>query len=430
MANTPHLNITLLEQSQAQKEVTVNEALYRIDALLNSGVIDKDLAAPPASPAQGDVYIVAASPTGAWSGKAKSVAYFDQIWRFIAPNEGLMLWVTDENKRYLYNGSAWEVIEAGTGGSGDMEASTYDPANISQQVVGTTAPQTLTSPAINGTLSGDAMLKLCQARLTLTSGLPVTSADVLAATAVYLTPFHGNHMALYDGTTWKVLGLTEITHGLSGLAAGKPYDVFAYISSGAVAAESLAWTNDTTRATALAIQDGVLVKSGDATRRYIGTFYTSATGQTEDSAAKRYLWNLAQGAQKPMLASDATISWAYSTATYRQVNGNTANQLDMVIGHSNHAVTAHAGARVINSTSSTRQAIAAIGLDSSTTNAAQILVSGPNNNNFWSTPTAFYTGFPGVGRHTLRWLEQGAGADTQTWYGSANNTGISGTIIC
>ncbi|MBN8542806.1 MAG: lysozyme [Alphaproteobacteria bacterium] len=33
MANTPHLSMTLLEQSQAQKEVTVNEAFYRIDAL-------------------------------------------------------------------------------------------------------------------------------------------------------------------------------------------------------------------------------------------------------------------------------------------------------------------------------------------------------------------------------------------------------------
>ena len=35
MANTPHLGITLLEQSQAQKEVTVNEAFYRIDALVS-----------------------------------------------------------------------------------------------------------------------------------------------------------------------------------------------------------------------------------------------------------------------------------------------------------------------------------------------------------------------------------------------------------
>jgi hypothetical protein len=102
MATTPHLTITLLEQAQAQKEVTVNEALFRIDAVLNSGANDKDLSTPPANPAAGDVYIIPASATGVWAGKTGQVAYFDQIWRFILPNPGLMLWVTDEAKHYIY----------------------------------------------------------------------------------------------------------------------------------------------------------------------------------------------------------------------------------------------------------------------------------------------------------------------------------------
>jgi hypothetical protein len=145
MATTPHLGITLLESSQAQKEITVNEALQRIDALLNSGVIDHDLATPPGSPATGDVYIVAASPTGAWSGKATSIAYFDQIWRFITPAEGAMLWVNDENLHVVFDGSAWQTVSTS---SGDMLKSTYDPANIAQQVVGTTATQTLTNKTL------------------------------------------------------------------------------------------------------------------------------------------------------------------------------------------------------------------------------------------------------------------------------------------
>lgn len=78
MAQTPHIALDLLEQAQAQKEVTVNEAFFRIDALLNSGVIDRDLSTPPVSPAEGDVYIVGASPTGTWSGKASQLAYFHQ----------------------------------------------------------------------------------------------------------------------------------------------------------------------------------------------------------------------------------------------------------------------------------------------------------------------------------------------------------------
>lgn len=107
MATTAHLGITLIEQAQAQKEVSVNEALLRMDALLNTGAKDKDLAAPPSSPAEGDVYIVAASATGDWTGQSGNLAYFNQIWRFIAPREGLTLWVNDEDKAYSYNGSVW-----------------------------------------------------------------------------------------------------------------------------------------------------------------------------------------------------------------------------------------------------------------------------------------------------------------------------------
>lgn len=158
MATTSHLEITLLEQSQAQKEITINEAFARIDAVLNSGAIDRDLAAPPSSPAAGDVYIVAASPTGAWAGKSANIAYFDQIWRFIVPREGMMLWVNDENLRVVYNGTHWQVVDGS--GTGDLAAATYDPANISQQLVGLSATQTLTNktlgnPNIVGTATND-----------------------------------------------------------------------------------------------------------------------------------------------------------------------------------------------------------------------------------------------------------------------------------
>ncbi len=107
MATTPHLGITLVEQAQAQKEVTVNMALARIDAVLNNGAKSKAVATPPGSPAAGDVYIVAASPTGAWAGQAGNIAYFDTVWRFITPREGITLWVNDEDLSYSFDGAAW-----------------------------------------------------------------------------------------------------------------------------------------------------------------------------------------------------------------------------------------------------------------------------------------------------------------------------------
>ena len=108
MATSPNLNITLLDQAQSQKEVTVNEAITILDAVIGGGVIDKDLATPPVSPAAGDRYIVAASPTGAWTSHAKHIAYyFNGGWRFINPGEGLMVWVNDEDLLYVFNGTAW-----------------------------------------------------------------------------------------------------------------------------------------------------------------------------------------------------------------------------------------------------------------------------------------------------------------------------------
>jgi hypothetical protein len=108
MATTNHLAITLLEQSQAQKDVTVNEALARIDAVLNTAAIDLSISTPPVSPSEGDLYIVAASATGDWAGQEDNMAYFDgSVWRFVTPKEGMRLWVADEYKDYIYFGGQW-----------------------------------------------------------------------------------------------------------------------------------------------------------------------------------------------------------------------------------------------------------------------------------------------------------------------------------
>ena len=128
-------------------------------------------------------------------------------------------------------------------------------------------------------------------RLTLTSATPVTTADVTGAGTVYCTPYKGNRIALYDGSTWNLRTSAEFSLALSALTSGKPYDIFCYDNATVPTLEFLVWTNDTTRATALVYQDGVLVKSGATTRRYLGTMYTTGVATTEDSYAKRYLWN-------------------------------------------------------------------------------------------------------------------------------------------
>jgi hypothetical protein len=114
MDTTANLDLPYIMAAQAQKHVTHNEALRALDALVQLAVLDKDLATPPGSPAEGDRYIVAAGATGAWSGQdGKIAAYQDGAWTFYAPNEGWTAWVADEDQLYAWDGSAWDKITSG-----------------------------------------------------------------------------------------------------------------------------------------------------------------------------------------------------------------------------------------------------------------------------------------------------------------------------
>ncbi|HZS63502.1 MAG TPA: DUF2793 domain-containing protein [Xanthobacteraceae bacterium] len=108
MTDTPNLGLPYIEAAQAQKHVTHNEALRVLDRLLHLAVLDRDLSAPPASPAEGQRWIVAAAPTGDWAGHATHVAAWqDGTWEFSAPNIGWLAYVIDEGALLTWDGSAW-----------------------------------------------------------------------------------------------------------------------------------------------------------------------------------------------------------------------------------------------------------------------------------------------------------------------------------
>jgi hypothetical protein len=105
---TPRFGLPFIAQGQAQKEVTHNDALIQLDALVDLFILDRNLAAPPGSPVDGDTYLVAASPTGAWAGQAGKLAYsVDGAWRFYSPLKGLIAYVADEQAILIYTGSSW-----------------------------------------------------------------------------------------------------------------------------------------------------------------------------------------------------------------------------------------------------------------------------------------------------------------------------------
>lgn len=171
----------------------------------------------------------------------------------------------------------------------------------------------------------------CQGRLTLETGVAISTSDQTAKTTIYFTPYLGNKIALYDGTRWKLYSFTEKSLALGTLTDAQNYDVFIYDNAGTLTLEALAWTNDTTRATALTTQDGVYVKTGATTRRYLGTFRTTSTTTTEDSAAKRLVWNYYNRVARRLVKSDAT-DHNYVTAAWRAWNNDTANRVGFVCG--------------------------------------------------------------------------------------------------
>jgi len=106
-SHTPRLALPLLFAGQAQKEVTVNEALTLADFLLHTAVEDV-AGSPPATPAVGQAWLVAAASTGAWAGHEGDVAcWSDGGWRFITPSNGMRIYSRSAGAFLLY-GSSWQ----------------------------------------------------------------------------------------------------------------------------------------------------------------------------------------------------------------------------------------------------------------------------------------------------------------------------------
>jgi hypothetical protein len=111
MDTTNRLGLPYLAAAQSQKHVTHNEALRALDALVQIGVLAADITAPPATPAEGDRYIVGAAPTGAFAGKGQMLAaYDDGSWRFATPRTGWIAYVAGSGVLMLFDGSAWRDV--------------------------------------------------------------------------------------------------------------------------------------------------------------------------------------------------------------------------------------------------------------------------------------------------------------------------------
>lgn len=197
------------------------------------------------------------------------------------------------------------------------------------------------------------------------------TSNQTAITTIYLCPDGGNRISLYNTTSleWEDLVLSaNLSISLSGLTADSNYDIFAYGDSGKVRAETLIWTNSTTRATALVRQDGVWCKTGDLSRRYVGTVRTTGSvGTTEDSDSKRFLFNQYNRRRRKLYAADTGGSHTYNSPSYRIWNATTTagvTQVLYVIGDpSGQSVPIEGGGWIAAGTPGAPDYILALGLN-------------------------------------------------------------------
>lgn len=116
MSNTSNLVLPYLAVGQAQKHVTVNESLRRLDVLVQLSVVSATTTAQPSSPLDGSVFILPPGKTGAeWSSFANgALAYYrDGAWVQLSPREGWLAVVKDADQLLHFDGSAWTLFAPG-----------------------------------------------------------------------------------------------------------------------------------------------------------------------------------------------------------------------------------------------------------------------------------------------------------------------------
>ncbi|MEM9011821.1 MAG: DUF2793 domain-containing protein [Pseudomonadota bacterium] len=108
MFETYQLGLPLVQPAQAQKHVTVNEAIARLDALAQLRVVAADLTTPPVTALDGESYLVGAGAGETWQGRDRQVAIFSNGgWVFATPKMGWRAWDEARATTLTFDGTAW-----------------------------------------------------------------------------------------------------------------------------------------------------------------------------------------------------------------------------------------------------------------------------------------------------------------------------------
>jgi hypothetical protein len=105
---SPRLALPFLQPAQAQKHVTHNEALRRLDTIVQLGLDTMGTTTPPGTPADGESHAIGAGATGDWAGHDGEVAsWLDAAWDFVTPQAGWLATRTGDTDVFVHDGTGW-----------------------------------------------------------------------------------------------------------------------------------------------------------------------------------------------------------------------------------------------------------------------------------------------------------------------------------
>lgn len=113
MTTSPRLGLSYLQGNQAPKHVTLNEALGRLDALVQLSVISSAVTVQPGSAEEGDTYLV---PTNAsvsdWLHAAAGdiAAFVDGGWLFVTPQPGWTAFDRASGVLRVHGDTGWQAL--------------------------------------------------------------------------------------------------------------------------------------------------------------------------------------------------------------------------------------------------------------------------------------------------------------------------------
>jgi len=108
MVNTANLELPLVQAAQAQKHVTVNEALAVLDAAAQLRLMSITVTVPPAGAPDGTAYAVPPGASGDWALQPGRLAIASNGgWVFVTPRTGWRAWIVDAAQAAVFDGAVW-----------------------------------------------------------------------------------------------------------------------------------------------------------------------------------------------------------------------------------------------------------------------------------------------------------------------------------